>query len=182
LVINESFGKVKLSVLLERKFGDKFSVSPYNKKLFVTVIGLALEEQAECPLPAMLVRDQGEDKRNKWMDLKKSFVRAAEITFMQQKAIYFLKEAAAKELAEALKSAIKTVSIVTVTTTTKVLTNVAATSVQSQKSTSSVVTVVSAATTPLMAGQIFRDFFISTRSKKLPIHESIKKNCKSYSL
>jgi hypothetical protein len=45
----------------------------------------------------------------------------------------------------------------------------------SQRSTSSVVTVVAAATTPLMAGQIFWDFLISTRCKKLPIHESIKK-------
>jgi hypothetical protein len=35
---DESFGKVKVSILLERKFGDKFSVVPYNKKLFVTVI------------------------------------------------------------------------------------------------------------------------------------------------
>jgi hypothetical protein len=41
----ESFGKVNLSVLLELKFGDKFIVVPYNKKLFVTVIGLAQEEQ-----------------------------------------------------------------------------------------------------------------------------------------
>jgi hypothetical protein len=79
---DESFWKVKLSVLLERKFGDKFSVVPYNKKLFVTVIGLACEEQA-CPLPATLVRDQGEDKNKKWMDLKKSVVCAAEITVMQ---------------------------------------------------------------------------------------------------
>jgi hypothetical protein len=43
----ESFGKVELSVLLERKFGYKFSVLPYNKKLFVTVIGLVREEQAD---------------------------------------------------------------------------------------------------------------------------------------
>jgi hypothetical protein len=40
---DESFGKVKLSILLERKCGDKFSVVPYNKKLYVTVIGLACE-------------------------------------------------------------------------------------------------------------------------------------------
>jgi hypothetical protein len=46
----ESFGKVKLSVLLERKFGDKFIVVPYTKKLFVTVIGLAREEQSNCLL------------------------------------------------------------------------------------------------------------------------------------
>jgi hypothetical protein len=58
---------------------------------------------------------------------------------------------------------------------TKVLTTVATPSTQSQQSTSSVVMFVAAATTPLMAGQIFRDFLISTRSKKLPIHESIKK-------
>jgi hypothetical protein len=73
----ESFGKARLSVLLERKFGDKFIVVPYNKKLFVTVIGLAREEQADCPLLATLVRDQGKDKKKKWMDLKKSVVRAA---------------------------------------------------------------------------------------------------------
>jgi hypothetical protein len=156
---------VKLSVLLERKFGDKFSGVPYNKKLCVTVIGLAREEQADCPLPAMLVKDQGEDKHKKWMDLKKSIVRAAEITVMQEKAIDFLKEAAAKERPEALKAASAAVSIETVTTTTTV----------SQQSISSVVTVVAAATTPLVAGQIFRDFLISTRSKKLPIHDSIKK-------
>jgi hypothetical protein len=53
----ESFRKVKLSILLERKFGDKSSVVPYTKKLFVTVIGLAREEQAGRPLPATLVRD-----------------------------------------------------------------------------------------------------------------------------
>jgi hypothetical protein len=58
----ESFGKVKFSVLRERKFGDKLIVVPYNKKLFVTVIGLARKEQANCPLPATLVRDQGEDR------------------------------------------------------------------------------------------------------------------------
>jgi hypothetical protein len=65
-----------------------------------------------------------------------------------------------------LKAASASVSIETVTTT--------ATTV-SQQSTSSVVTVVAAATNPLMAGQIFRDFLISTHSKKLPIHDSIKK-------
>jgi hypothetical protein len=78
-----SFEKVKLSVLIDRKFGDKFIVVPYNKKLFVTVIGLAREEQANFPLPATLVREQGEDNNKKWMDLKKSVVRAAEITVMQ---------------------------------------------------------------------------------------------------
>jgi hypothetical protein len=76
-----------------------------------------------------------------------------------------LKEADAKELAEALKAASAAVSIETVTTTTTL----------SQQSTSSVGTVVAAATTPLMAGQIFRDFLISTRCKKLPINDSIKK-------
>jgi hypothetical protein len=141
----ESFGKVKLSVLLERKFGGKFIVVPYNKKMFMTVILLAREEQADRPLPAMLVRDKGEDKNKKWMDLKKSVVRAAEITVMQEKAIDFLKEAAAKEREEALKAASAAVSIETVTTTTTV----------PQQSTSSVVTVVEAATTPFMAGQIF---------------------------
>jgi hypothetical protein len=49
---DESFGKVKLSVLLESKCGYKYSVFPYNKKLCVTVIGLELEEQADCPLPS----------------------------------------------------------------------------------------------------------------------------------
>jgi hypothetical protein len=161
----ESFWKAKLNLLLERKFADKFSVVPYNKKLFVTVIGLERKEQSNCPLPATLVRDQGEDKNKKWMDLKKSVVRAAEITVMQEKSIDFLKEAAAKERAEALKDTSAAVSIETVTTTTTV----------SQQSTSSVVTLLAAATTPLMAGKIFRDFLISTRSKKLPIHESIKK-------
>jgi hypothetical protein len=116
------------------------------------MIGLALEEKSDCTLPVMLVRDQGEDKNKKWMDLEKSVGRAAYITFMQQKAIYFLKEAAAKER-----------------------TNVATPSVHSQQSTSSVVTVVAVATTPLMAGQIFWDFLISAHSKRLPIHESIKK-------
>jgi hypothetical protein len=156
---------VKLSVLLERKFGDKFIVVPYNKKLFVTVIGLAREEQAHCLLAATLVRDQCEYKKKKWMDLKRSVVRAAEITGMQEKAIDFLKEAAAKERAEALKAASAAVSIETVTTTTTV----------SQQSTSSVVTVVAVTNTLLMAVQIFQDFLISTRSKKLPIHDSIKK-------
>jgi hypothetical protein len=103
----ESFGKVELRVLLESKFGDKFIVIPYNNKLFVTVIGLAREEQADCLLSSMLVRDQGEDKNKKWMDLKKSVVCAAEITVTQDKAIDFLKEAATKERAEALKAAAK---------------------------------------------------------------------------
>jgi hypothetical protein len=152
----ESFGKVKLNVLLERKFGDKFIVVPYNKKLFVTVIGLTREEQADCPLPAMLVRDQGEDKNKKWMDLKKIVVRAAEITAMQEKAIDFLKEAAAKERAETLKATSAAVSIETVTTMSTV----------SQQSTSSVLTAVATATTPLMAGQIFRDFLISTKKQE----------------
>jgi hypothetical protein len=84
---------------------------------------------------------------------------------MQEKAIDFLKEAAAKEQSEVLTEASASVSIETVTTMTTV----------SQQSTSSVVTVVAAATTPLMDGQIFRDFLISTRIKKLPIHDSIKK-------
>jgi hypothetical protein len=172
---DESLGEVKLIVLLERKFGDKFSVVPNSKKLFVIVIGLAREEQADCTLPATLVRDQGENKNKKWMDLKKSVVRTAEITVMQQKANDFLKEAAAKERAEALKAASEAVSIATVTTTTTVFTTVETPSTQSQQSTSSVVTVIAAATTPLMAGQIFRDFLISTRSKKLPIDKSIKK-------
>jgi hypothetical protein len=114
------------------------------------------------------------------MDLKKSVVCAAEITFMQQKAIDFLKETAAKERAEAWKAVSAAVSITTVTTTATMLTTVATPSVQSQQSTSSVVMVFAVVTTPLMAGQIFRDFLISTRSKKVPIHESIKK-CKSYS-
>jgi hypothetical protein len=99
------------------------------------------------------------------MDLKKSVIRAADITFKQQKAIDFFKEAAAKERSEALTAASAAVSIETVTNTTTV----------SQQSTSSVATVVAAATTPLMAGNIFRDNLISTRCKKLPIHESIKK-------
>jgi hypothetical protein len=109
---------VKLSVLLERKFGDKLIVVPYNKELIVTVIGLAREEQPDCPLPATLVRDEGEDNNKKWMDLKKSVIRAAAITFKQQKAIDFLKEAAAKERAEALTTASATVSIETVRMTT----------------------------------------------------------------
>jgi hypothetical protein len=75
-----------------------------------------------------------------------------------------------------LKEASAEVSIATVMKMITVLTTVATPSVQSQQSTSSVVMVVAAATTPLMAGQIFRDFIISTRSKKLPIHESMKKN------
>jgi hypothetical protein len=156
---------VKLSVLLERKFWDKLMVVPYNKKLFVTVIGLAREEQSDCQMSAALVRDEGEDNNKKWMDLKKSVIRAAEITFKQQKAIDFLKEAAAKERSEALTAASSAVSIETVTTTTTV----------SQQSISSVVTVSAAATTPLMAGRIFRDFLISTRCKKMPIHDSNKK-------
>jgi hypothetical protein len=58
---------------------------------------------------------------------------------------------------------------------TTVLTTVATPSMHSQESTSSVVTVVVAAATSLMVGQIFRDFLISTRSKKIHIHESMKK-------
>jgi hypothetical protein len=133
------------------------------------------EDQADCLMPATLVRDQGEDKNKKWMNLKKSIVFEAEITLMQQKSIDFLKESTAKERAEALKAASAAVSISSVTTMTTVLIKVAMMSVHSQQSTSSVVTVITAATTPLMAGQIFRDFLISTRSKKLPIHENMKK-------
>jgi hypothetical protein len=157
--------KVKLSVLLERKFGDKFIVVPYNKKLFVTVIGLAREEQVDCPLPTTIVRDEGEDNNKKWMDLKKSVIRAAQITFKQHKSIDFLKEAASKERAESLTAASAAVSIETVTMTTTV----------SQQSTSYVLTVVAAATTPLMAGRIFRDFLLSLCCKKMSIRDSIRK-------
>jgi hypothetical protein len=73
----------------------------------------------------------------------------------------------------------ESVSIATVTEKTTTLKTVAAPSVKSQQSTSLVITVVAAATTPLMASQIFWDFLISARSKKLPIHERIRK-CKSY--
>jgi hypothetical protein len=45
---------------------------------------------------------------------------------------------------------------------------------QSQKLPSSAVMVIVAATTSLMAGQIFLDFLISTRRENIPIHESIK--------
>jgi hypothetical protein len=141
----------------------------------VTVIGLVSADQADCPLPATLVRDRGEDKNKNWMYLKKSVVRAANITFMQHKAIDFLKEVSAKERAEALQAASAAVSIATVTTMTTVLTSVATPSVQSQQAISSVVTDVAAASTPLMAGQIFRDLLVSTRSKRLQLHESIKK-------
>jgi hypothetical protein len=161
----QSLGKVKLSILLERKFGDKFIVVPYNKKLFMTVISLEREEKSDCPLSETLVRDEGEDNNKKWMYLKKSVIRAAEITFKQQKAIDFLKEAAAKERADSLMAATTAVSIKTVTTTTTV----------SKQSTSYVATVVAAANTPFMAGHIFRDFLISLHCKKLPIHDSIKK-------
>jgi hypothetical protein len=115
-----SLGKVKLRFLLERKFGHKFSVVPYNKKLFVTVIGLTREEQADFPLLATLVRDEGEVNNKKWIDLKKSVIRAAEITFKQQKEIDFLTEAAAKEQAEALTAASAAVGIETVMMTTTV--------------------------------------------------------------
>jgi hypothetical protein len=86
-----------------------------------------------------------------------------------------LKELAAKQRAGALKVVSAAVSIATVTTKTTVLTTVATPSVQSQQSTSSAVTVFTMTTTPLMNGQIFCDFRISNGSKKLPIHESMKK-------
>jgi hypothetical protein len=92
----ESFGKVKLSVLLEKKFGYKFIL---QQEAVCDSDWTGAQRAANCPLPATLVRDQGEDKDKKWMDLKKSVVRAAEITAMQEKAIDFLKEAAAKERA-----------------------------------------------------------------------------------
>jgi hypothetical protein len=61
------------------------------------VILLAHEEQADCPLPVKLVRHPGKEKNKKWMDMKKSVVRAADITFMEQKAIDFWKEVDPKE-------------------------------------------------------------------------------------
>jgi hypothetical protein len=67
----QSLRKVKLSVLLERKFGEKFIVAPSKKKSFVTVIGLEREDQADCQLSATLVRDEGEVNNKKWIDLKK---------------------------------------------------------------------------------------------------------------
>jgi hypothetical protein len=75
-----AFGKVRLSVLLEKRFGDKFRVVLFNKKLFVKVIGLTHYEQSDCLLHATLLRDQGEE----WKDLKKNIVGAAEITLMQE--------------------------------------------------------------------------------------------------
>jgi hypothetical protein len=74
-----------------------------------------------------------------------------------------------------LKAASAEVSIATATTTTAVLTTVVTLSVHSQQQTSSVGLVGSTATTPLIPDQIFHDFLISTRSKKLPIHERMKK-------
>jgi hypothetical protein len=50
---------------------------------------MSREEHADFPLHATLVRDQGEEKNKKLMDLKKSIVCAAEITLMQDKAIDF---------------------------------------------------------------------------------------------
>jgi DNA-directed RNA polymerase subunit F len=65
------------------------------------------------------------------MDLKKSVFHAAQITFMQQKAIDFLKESAAKEGAEALKVTSALVSILRVMKMTTVLTTVETLSMQS---------------------------------------------------
>jgi phosphohistidine swiveling domain-containing protein len=95
---------------------------------------------------------------------------------MQEKAIAFLNESSDKKQSEALKAASAEVSITTVMTTTTGLTTTsvsgltasapvigmefATPSMQSQQSTSSVVMVVAAATTPLMAGQIFHDFLL----------------------
>jgi hypothetical protein len=103
----------------------------------------------------------------------------------------FLNESTDKKRAETLKTSSAEVSIAIVMTMTTVLTTklvtglmasapvigmeVASSSMKSQQSTSSVVMLVVAETTPLMAGQIFRDFLISTRRKKINIHESIKK-------
>jgi hypothetical protein len=47
---DEAFGNAKFSVFLEKRFGDKFIVFTFNKKLFVTVIGLSREEQADGPM------------------------------------------------------------------------------------------------------------------------------------
>jgi hypothetical protein len=123
---DEAFGKVKLVVLLEKRFGDKYSAVPYNKKLYVTVIGLSCEEQTDCPLPTIPVTDHGEENNKKWMDLKKSLVRAAAITLMmQEKEIIFLKEPADKQRSEALKVVSAPVSITTATRTATVLATVA---------------------------------------------------------
>jgi hypothetical protein len=79
----ETFYKVKLSIILEKRFGDKLSAFPFNKKLYVIVIGLSCKDPADCPMYATLLRDQGEEKNKKRLDLKKIIVCAAEKTLMQ---------------------------------------------------------------------------------------------------
>jgi hypothetical protein len=97
--------KVKLSSSIENKCGNKFRVVVYNKKRFVMVVGLAREEQADCPLAATIVRDKNCDEENKkWIELKKSITTAAKITLMQEKALMFLSEAEIRKIAEAMST------------------------------------------------------------------------------
>jgi hypothetical protein len=86
----EFFIKVNLSSLIEKKFGDKFRVVVYNEKRLVTVVGLAREEQEDCPLAANIVRGKNcDEKKQKWIELKKISTSAAKITLMQAKALTF---------------------------------------------------------------------------------------------
>jgi hypothetical protein len=78
--------KVKLNSLIEKRFGEKFRMVKYNKKLYITVVDLAREEHADCPLPATMAKS----REKKWICLKNSIVAAAEVAIMQQKALDIL--------------------------------------------------------------------------------------------
>jgi hypothetical protein len=82
----KEFQKLKLSSLIEKRFGDKFRMVKYNKKLYITVVGMSREEHGDCPLPATMVKSI----EKKWIGLNNSIVAAAGVAIMQQKALDIL--------------------------------------------------------------------------------------------
>jgi hypothetical protein len=109
---DEMVNKIKLINMIERKFSDKFRIVQFNKKLFVTVVGLSQEEHADCPLPASIVRNKTcKDGDKKWIRLQSSITFAATITIMQQGALSFLANAEHAMEVEAEARAISTSTI-----------------------------------------------------------------------
>jgi hypothetical protein len=99
----EFLNKAELISLIEKKFANKFWVVVYNKKLFLTVVGLEREDQADCLLAVTILHDKNcDDEHKTWIELKKSSTKAAKITLMQEKALTFLSNTAIQKRSEAI--------------------------------------------------------------------------------
>jgi hypothetical protein len=70
----ESLRKVKLSNVIEKRFGEKIRMVKYNNnKIDLAVVGILREEHADCPLPETIVREEKRDEGNmQWMLFRNS--------------------------------------------------------------------------------------------------------------